>query len=309
MALNDLIERFRKLRQHPVYQQHRALVLLRAGAWSVHCLLGIPAHATFRRWNYRLYLPPKWRGGGCTSPFVFREHYEPELMLLERYLQPGMVFIDGGANTGVFTFTAARLVGPTGRVLAFEPGSACSAALRRSQALNQWPQVTIHQQALSDCNGTARLYHNMNQENAFSLGSDENSSFDEVEVTTIDEMARAEHLQRVDFIKLDVEGAEELVLCGSGDVLRKWRPIILFEINLKAIKLLKLNADGACRLLEGQGYRLFQSDDEGSLNPLSHLPDGVGNLLALPEERVVTEQALQKNVGKLASGSHFVAAS
>jgi hypothetical protein len=78
---------------------------------------------------------------------------------------------------------------------------------------------------------------------------------------------------------------------------------------LKAIKLLKLNADGACRLLDGQGYRLFQSDDEGSLNLLSHLPDGVGNLLALPEEKVVTEQALQKNVSRLANGSHFVAAS
>ena len=181
--------------------------------------MGIPARPKFRRWNYRLYLPAKWRGGGSTSPYLFREHYEPELMLLERFLKPGMVFVDGGANTGVFAFTAARLVGPTGRVLAFEPGSACFAALTQSRALNQFEQLRLVNKALSDQSGTARLYHCMGQENAFSLGAENGATFDEISTTTLDEIAQAEQLPRVDFIKLDVEGAEELVLRGAKQVL------------------------------------------------------------------------------------------
>ncbi len=291
MPLQQLIDRFGKLRQHPVYQQNRAQVLSRAGAWSVHCLFGIPARPKFRRWNYRLYLPPKWRGGGSTSPYLFREHYEPELMLLERYLKPGMVFVDGGANTGVFTFTAASLVGPTGRVLAFEPGSTCSAALRQSVALNRWPHVTIHQQALSDHSGTARFYHHMDQENAFSLGSHENSSYDEVAIVSLDEIAQSEHLSRVDFIKLDVEGAEELVLRGAKNVLQQWRPIVLFEVNKDAISRLHLNHDGACQALQSHGYQLFELADDDALNPDFQVPEQVGNLLAVPAEKAAAEVA------------------
>ena len=171
MGFARLTQRFSQLRRHPGYRHNPPVVLGRAAAWSLHCLLGIPARPEFRRWNYRLYLPAKWRGGGSTSPYLFREHYEPELMLLERFLKPGMVFVDGGANTGVFTFTAARLVGPTGRVLAFEPGAACFAALEASRALNQFEQVRLWKAALSDRSGTARLYHCWGQENAFSLGA------------------------------------------------------------------------------------------------------------------------------------------
>lgn len=286
MQLSQLTERFRNLRAHPVYRQQPARVLWRAGAWSVHCLLGIPGRPKFSRWNYRLYLPPKWRGGGSTSPYVFREQYEPELMLLERFLKPGMVFVDGGANTGVFTFTAARLVGPTGRVLAFEPGSSCYAALERSQALNGWSHISIHQRALSDHFGVARLYHHMGQENAFSLGSDENASFDEVAIVSLDEVAQAEQLPRVDFIKLDVEGAEELVFRGAAKVLQQSRPVVLFEVNPEAIGRLHLSIDGACQLLTKHGYKLFICNDAGELIAADHIPNQVTNVLAVPPEKL-----------------------
>lgn len=286
MQLSQLTERFRSLRAHPVYRQQPARVLWRAGAWSVHCLLGIPGRPKFSRWNYRLYLPPKWRGGGSTSPYVFREQYEPELMLLERFLKPGMVFVDGGANTGVFTFTAARLVGPTGRVLAFEPGSSCFAALKRSQTLNGWSHISIHQRALSDRSGIARLYHLMGQENAFSLGSDENASFDEVATVSLDEAAQAEQLPRVDFIKLDVEGAEELVFRGAAKVLQQSRPVVLFEVNPEAIGRLQLSIDGACQWLTTRGYKLFICNDAGELIAADHIPNQVMNVLAVPSEKL-----------------------
>jgi FkbM family methyltransferase len=278
--LQRLTQRFSELRRHPGYQQNPPVVLGRAAAWWLHCLLGIPARPKFRRWNYRLYLPAKWQGGGSTSPYLFREHYEPELMLLERFLQPGMVFVDGGANTGVFTFTAARLVGPTGRVLAFEPGAACFDGLQRSLAINRFAQVRLRHQALSDRAGTAKLYHHLDQENSFSLGSGKGVAFEEVATDTLDRVAEEENLPRVDFIKLDVEGAEELVLRGAESIIERWRPRILFELNPEAAARLSLSPDGVCRVLTEHGYR-FHTLEEGELMPIER-PQQFGNILAIP---------------------------
>ena len=280
--LHQLFASFQRLREHPVYRRKRLLTLSRAGLWSLHCLLGIPARAKFVRWNFRLYLPPKWRGGGCTSPYLFREHYEPELMLLERFLQPGMVFVDGGANTGVFTFVAARLVGPSGQVFSFEPGAACFHALQQSLRLNRFKNIHLNHCALSDHCGTARLYHLRGQENAFSLAVAENVDYDEVSLTILDDVARLHELTRVDFIKLDVEGAEELVLRGAKEVLDRWQPVVLFEVNLDATRGMKLSPDGACRVLTDLGYQLYELESNGELTKTDRLPQHVGNLVALP---------------------------
>jgi FkbM family methyltransferase len=284
MALIHLKSKFTELRQHPGYRRNPPLVLWRAATWSAHCLLKIPARAKFRRWDFSLYLPPKWRGGGCTSPYLFREEYEPEVKLLERFLKPGMTFIDGGANTGVFTFTAAHLVGSTGRVVAFEPGTACFAALTQSVKLNRANHVTVRQQAVSDRSGTARFYHHSGQENSFSLGGAKGVDFEEVQTTTLDSAVGELKLDRVDFIKLDVEGAEELVFRGGLDVLAKHRPLLLFEVNPEAAARLNLDAEGACHVLSELNYKFFRMTDDGALQRVD-FADDFGNLLAVPTEK------------------------
>ncbi len=289
MKLKYLTSKFNELRQHPGYQRNPPVTLWRAAAWSAHCLLGMPARAKFRRWNFRLYLPPKWRGGGCTSPYVFREDYEPEVKLLERFLQPGMTFIDGGANTGVFTFTAASLVGPGGRVVAFEPGTACFTALTRSVELNNAHHVTLRQQAISNQCGTARFYHHDNQENSFSLGGAGDVGYEEINTTTLDLVADELNLNRIDFIKLDVEGAEELVFRGGREILAKHRPLVLFEVNPEAAARLNLDAGGACRVLDELDYRFFHLNAGGELQPVETSTE-FGNLLAVPVEKSASLQ-------------------
>jgi FkbM family methyltransferase len=196
-----------------------------------------------------------------------------------------MTFIDGGANTGVFTFVAAHLVGPQGRVVSFEPGVACFAALNKSVQLNDARQVTLRQQALSDRAGTARFYHHHDQENSFSLGGNQGVTFEEIETTTLDAVAAELQLDRVDFIKLDVEGAEELVFRGGLDVLEQHRPVLLFEVNPEAVARLNLAADGACCVLAELDYRFFRMKDCDELQPVD-TADEFGNLLAVPVEKI-----------------------
>jgi FkbM family methyltransferase len=289
ITLHDLSLRWHELRQHPGFRRNPSKVLGRAVAWAMHCLFGVSARARFRRWDFRLYLPARWRGGGSTSPYLFREDYEPELVLLERFLEPGMTFIDGGANTGVFTFAAARMVGEHGRVMAFEPGQDCFAALKRSRRLNGFHHVALHNQALSDKCSTARLFHHHNQANSFSLGGDTASqvAFEEVETTTLDRIVAAEDPPSVDLIKLDVEGAEELVLRGGREVLTRFRPTIIFEINPEACERLELAVDGVPTLLRRLGYRFCAIADEGRLTPAASFRE-FGNYVAIHETCTLT---------------------
>jgi FkbM family methyltransferase len=258
--LKRQLNHFRELLQHPAFRSNPWLLAWRVAAWGLHCAFGVPAHARFARWNFRLWLPPRWQGAGATTPFLFREHYEPELALLERFLLPGAVFVDVGANTGVYTFTASRLVGETGRVLAFEPGAASFAALEKSKALNGTGNVVLVRKALGDRDGAARLYHHLAQANSFSIAPpDANAQLDSepAEVTTLSR-AFAEHgLSRLDFIKLDIDGAEELVLRPARDLLAQYRPVVLFEPHPDGTRRLGLDPDGAARLLCELGYELY----------------------------------------------------
>jgi len=283
MHWNVMTTRFRELRSHPGYRHNPPLVLARAASWWIHCRLGLAGRAKFRRWDFTLYLPPKWHGGGSTSPFLFREHYEPELMLLEQFLRPGMTFVDGGANTGVFTFAAARLVGKEGCVLAFEPGRHCFDALEYSVALNGMDHVVLHRSALADSTSRAKLFHHFGQDNSYSLGGDIDDGdipCEEVNTITLQDALDGSKRNHVDFIKLDVEGAEELVLRGSDEILARCRPVVLFEVNPEACQRLHLKPEGARDLLADHGYEFHAVGSDGQLY-VHRGPVGFGNLLAI----------------------------
>lgn len=286
--------RWRQLWSHPGFRRQPAAVVARAAVWAVHCGLKIPARVRFRRADFRLYLPPRWRGGGSTSVYLFREWYEPEFALLERLLRPGMVFVDGGANTGAFTFAAARLVGPRGKVVAFEPGQRCFAALRQSARMNGFDQVILRDEALADRSGTARLYHHRSQENCYALGPallteqlDQPASgvgFELIRTTTLSAALARHGVCRVDFLKLDVEGAQELALRGCLELLDRDRPHVLIENHALAARRLGLDPQGAFDLLSGRGYRFFRVASDGRCERLAATA-GVRSVLALHPDR------------------------
>lgn len=291
MGIFGELRRAGSLFGHPSFWKDPVRVFYRALVWALHCLLNVPAKARFARWGFRLYLPPIWRGGGSTAPFLFRDRYEPELRVLERFLKPGMVFVDGGANTGVYTFTAASLVGREGLVIAFEPGVATFSALEKSKLLNQFSHVILRRQALSDRVGFARLYHHAAQMNSFSIGAPAEEAvpteYEDVELTTIQQVLAECDIPEVHFIKLDIEGAEELALRGSSSLLTQQRPIVLFEANPKAARRLSLAPDGALRALRQLDYDIYSVDHGGQLRPAvgKGPTSGAENYIALPKSQ------------------------
>lgn len=156
--------------------------------------------------------------------------WEPHLgALLDRNLRPGDVVVDVGANVGVFAFRAARLVGPAGRVIAFEPDPANAALFLRGVAANRFGHVTLFPLALSDRRAVFALQGGANAW-LVPAGATEVMA----QAVPGDEVLATE--PRVDFVKLDIEGHEPFALRGLARILALHRPLVLCEFNPRCLR-------------------------------------------------------------------------
>jgi len=191
--------------------------------------------------------PAEWVG---QYVYVTGRYEEHTAALMARLLQPGDRFVDVGANIGYLTLHAARLVGPSGSVLAFEPLASARESLVRNVALNRASHVSVLGDAVSDRTGTTVL--NIGPEHHTSTSSllQVAAGLGEVAVPSVRLDDAISDSPRVRLIKIDVEGAEQLVLDGAGRVLDLHEPDIIVE----------LNGPEADRALRHRGYAAFAID-------------------------------------------------
>lgn len=174
--------------------------------------------------------------------------WEPlETAVLRRQLHEGDTFIDVGANVGYYTLIASRLVGPTGRVVAFEPDPTNCGLLRRSVEANGLKNVIVEQKALSNQPGTLKLYleeDNKGGHKVFAFGGQR--PFVEVEAVRLDDYLKNDR-RRIGLIKIDTEGAEGAILQGMHETLRQHQdvkllveffPMLLHTFGSDAAKML-----------------------------------------------------------------------
>jgi FkbM family methyltransferase len=157
-----------------------------------------------------------------------------ETRLVRNYLRPGMTFVDVGANVGYYTALAASLVtGSGGRVIAFEPSPYAFGRLRSMVLDNGLELVTAIHAGLGEVAGRLNLYLGIGSHNhAPTMIPHENSEATDVRVTTLDEEAERLGIERIDMIKIDVEGYEPKVLAGAQRLLREGRiRAMLCEFN------------------------------------------------------------------------------
>jgi FkbM family methyltransferase len=271
-----LIKSAKSLAAHPTFRSSPFRTLGRAVVWGLHCLLRRPVIVQpGGGYPGRLFLPPRFQGSGGTTIFVLGEYVEhDELEWVKRAVAEGMTFVDAGANIGVYTVLASKLAGESGAVISFEPSRTSFSVLQRNVELNKCMNVRAFRAALSDRTGQASLYHIDNRPNVFSLGaSSVEETSEHVDTMTLDGALAGLSVDRVHFLKLDVEGAEELVLRGAEKVLRASHPTIMFEYSERPSRL-GLDPDGAWRLLEEAGYRLHAVDQTGQLVPRDSLRPG-----------------------------------
>jgi FkbM family methyltransferase len=140
--------------------------------------------------------------------------------LFETLLEPGMVVIDVGAHVGYYTLIAAKAVGPTGKVFAFEPDDSNYSLLIKNVEINGYSNVVAVKQAVSNYVGYSTLelspWHSGIHHIDYS-GQQESSGV-QVETTTVDTFLGSQESLEISLVKIDVEGSEERVLDGMSQL-------------------------------------------------------------------------------------------
>lgn len=199
-----------------------------------------------------------------------RIHEEATTELFKKIVKRGDVVVDLGANIGYFTLLAARLVGEQGRVYAFEPEPRNHKYLLKNIELNGYNNILPMQKAVSDRQGRTKLYicsydtghHTINQYEGIRVQkpdlNDDKEVFIEVETTTIDGFFEDKE-QSIDVMKIDVEGAEMLVLSGMDKVIKQSKGLKMF-VEFFPLFIQKMGGsprEFIRKLLEDYGFSIF----------------------------------------------------
>jgi FkbM family methyltransferase len=203
------------------------------------------------------------------------EEYEnPERDFVRRCLRSGGTFLDIGANAGLYTLLAAQCVGDSGRVYAFEPGQRELELLRHNIRINQFTNVTVVDSAVSSVNGTARFAESSDGAMS-SLARTKHPGqkiveWRSVSTLTLDDAVENFQIGKIDFIKMDVEGAEKLVMEGATRTLQADdNPIILFEASEMGSAGFGYTVPDFLAEIQRKGLRIYYFDAHGKLQLLT----------------------------------------
>jgi FkbM family methyltransferase len=164
----------------------------------------------------------------------------PIQRLLAQRLRPGDAFYDLGANVGFFTLIAGRLVGPSGRVYAFEPAPTTAAFLRENVERNGFRHVEVFEHAVAATSGTAELLvapgsllSRLSAVEGPRVTVSPEQAVERVAVPTValDDFIATQGLRPPTFVKIDVEGAEIEAVHGMRETLARHRPVLLCELH------------------------------------------------------------------------------
>ncbi|MFC7624735.1 FkbM family methyltransferase [Microlunatus sp. GCM10028923] len=196
---------------------------------------------------------------------------EPELLGLDQLVGPGDVCFDVGAGYGVYTFPLADLVGPAGRVYAFEPLPVPYRILSVLHRRTRLGQVIIRRAALGPVAGDHELVlpyrfglpiHGWAHLRTGQVRPGRRISFSTTRilptpVLTVDDVCREQEIERVAFLKIDVEGFEPSVLSGAREVLARDRPALLLEIEDRHLDKYGRTAAEVAGSLRRLGYTML----------------------------------------------------
>ena len=203
-------------------------------------------------------------------------HSYSEASLVRRFLPADGVFLDVGANQGELTLVAARRA-PEGSVIAFEPVPTWFELLGENVRLNGLRNVRLVNAAVADIEGTHEMFapaddhggggHNEGL-STFGRAGELDRPVGVVPTVTLDRFAEREAIDRVDVIKIDVEGAEGLVLSGARELLARCRPVLVLEWNPGALAAVSGPPEQLLRELSALGYRISEVDPFARIRPL-----------------------------------------
>jgi FkbM family methyltransferase len=196
------------------------------------------------------------------------EYENPSFNMVREHLSDGATFIDVGADFGIYSLRAAQMVKPAGHVIAVEPNPESVKRLQANIAASDAPTVSVAPVACSDAEATLDLYVAPNSNVGETSFSKVNAAQEgkiaqtyKVRARPLDDIVRESGVNRVDAIKIDVEGAEYLVLKGAQQTLDRFHPMLLVEMVERQLQAMGTSSAELRTFLRAHGYREGRHDE------------------------------------------------
>lgn len=202
--------------------------------------------------------------------FLFGYFDEPGINFIKKNLKKDDVFIDAGANIGAYSLIASKIVGDQGKVISFEPVNSTFDHIQENISLNNLKNIDLHKTALGEKKEKITIYSgdNSNTGNSSIIKNEaSHSASEEIQCINFDE--EFSDLKRINFLKMDIEGAEFYALKGMIKSLEKFKPTILIEISDEIIEKADYSKDDLIELLTNIGYQLFGLNEKGETISIS----------------------------------------
>ncbi len=199
----------------------------------------------------------------------FLGYYDkPSIQFLKNNLKEGDVYIDVGANVGAFALVACSHVGVQGKVIAFEPVSHVYEQLKYHLQLNHLSQMTIEKLALFNENTQLNLILSSNENLGMSSVFKHdaiNGKTEMVNAVRGDDYFSQKNFSKIDFIKMDIEGAELFALQGLEETLKKYKPILLLELSEPVLANAGVKKEEIITFLNKMKYEMKGIDNAGNI--------------------------------------------
>ncbi len=191
----------------------------------------------------------RWIVGSGVHGYWLGTYEVEKQKLFKKIVKPGDVVFDIGANVGFYALLASQLVGPSGKVIAFEPLNKNVSYIRRHIKINNLDNVSIIEAAVADKGGIGFLIRGTDR---FTGHLDSNSNKEGLRVKTIslDEGVETGLIPMPDVLKIDVEGGEYNALKGAENIIKTKKPSVIIAIHGNNMRYKCIT------LLQGFGYNV-----------------------------------------------------
>lgn len=193
-------------------------------------------------------------------------YYEPELVeVIKKLVKPGDVFIDGGANIGYFSLLAAKY-GAT--VFAFEPVSEVFEQLKINLHINNEDKITPIQKAFGDIVGEKEIYISGSDNrgmSSFERPENFSGASEIVDIIRLDDWVTEFQINKINIIKLDIEGSELVALKGMETSLKEFKPLVITEVNLGTLSQFGIKPADIVNFMRKLNFEFFKIDEKGNL--------------------------------------------
>lgn len=202
------------------------------------------------------------------------------------------IVFDVGTNIGETLLNISKLAGDKGYVYGFEPDDKNYSNVQKNISINSFANIHVFKQAVSDKKETVKLYcvepHNRGMNRILQSGETTNDRFITLAATTIDDIVRENNIQRLNLIKIDIEGYEMHALRGAVETLKRFKPTLFIEVGYNRLIENKTSPKELIAFLEDLGYAAFHSETEERVTgnyDFSGLGDGSLDVYAFAGEK------------------------